>query len=72
MLIQDGLKHLIKERTALIIAHRLSTIKHVDKILVLHKGELVEQGNHAELLKIDGIYKKLYKLQYREQEQAMV
>jgi ATP-binding cassette subfamily B multidrug efflux pump len=67
ILIQEGLVHLIKDRTSLIIAHRLSTIKNVDKILVLHKGKLVEQGTHAELLQIDGIYKKLYKLQYREQ-----
>lgn len=72
MLIQEGLVTLIKDRTSLIIAHRLSTIKNVDKILVLHKGELVEQGTHAELLQFDGIYKKLYKLQYREQEKAVV
>ena len=71
ILIQEGLARLIKDRTALIIAHRLSTIKNVDKILVLHKGELVEQGSHSELLEIDGIYKKLYKLQYREQEKAL-
>jgi ABC-type multidrug transport system fused ATPase/permease subunit len=68
MLIQEGLKQLVKDRTSIIIAHRLSTIKNVDKILVLHQGCLVEQGNHAELIEQEGIYHKLYELQYREQE----
>jgi ATP-binding cassette subfamily B multidrug efflux pump len=47
-----------------VIAHRLSTIKRADKILVLHKGELREIGNHEELLEHDGLYAKLYRLQY--------
>lgn len=68
LLIQEGIKRLIEDRTSLIIAHRLSTIKHVDKILVLHKGELVEQGSHSELIEQDGIYKRLYELQYQEQD----
>jgi ATP-binding cassette subfamily B multidrug efflux pump len=67
-LIQQGIRHLIENRTAIVIAHRLSTIKHVDKILVLHKGELIEQGSHAELIALDGLYKRLYELQYKEQE----
>lgn len=71
LLIQDGLKHLTEDRTSIIIAHRLSTIKNVDKILVLHKGQLVEQGSHAELLQFDGIYKRLYELQYQEQEEKL-
>ncbi len=61
--IQDGLKKLITGRTAIIIAHRLSTIKDVDRIYVLHKGEIKEIGNHQELLKKKGIYYHLYQLQ---------
>ncbi|MGB9720695.1 MAG: ABC transporter ATP-binding protein [bacterium] len=61
--IQDGLKKLITNRTAIIIAHRLSTIKDVDRIYVLHKGEIKEVGNHQELLAKKGIYYHLYQLQ---------
>jgi ABC-type multidrug transport system fused ATPase/permease subunit len=68
LLIQDGLEKLLRGRTALVIAHRLSTIRHADRILVMHHGELREQGTHEELLALGGIYKKLYELQYREQE----
>ncbi len=68
ILIQEGLQRLIASRTSLVIAHRLSTIKEVDKILVMHRGRLVEEGNHEELLAKRGIYHKLYQLQYREQE----
>jgi ATP-binding cassette subfamily B protein len=68
MLIQEALRELLKERTALIIAHRLSTIKNADRILVIHKGEIWEQGNHKELLQHGGLYARLYDLQYRFQE----
>ena len=71
ILIQKGLRRLIADRTAIIIAHRLSTIKHVDKILVMHQGYLVEEGTHEELLKHRGIYYKLYQLQYRDQEERL-
>ena len=54
----------MEKRTSLIIAHRLSTIQHVDRILVLHKGEIVEEGSHQELLKKEGLYYDLYRLQY--------
>ncbi|MBI4487935.1 MAG: ABC transporter ATP-binding protein [Deltaproteobacteria bacterium] len=67
-LIQEALQELLKERTALIIAHRLSTIKNVDRILVIHKGEIWEEGNHQELLARQGLYSRLYELQYRAQE----
>jgi ATP-binding cassette, subfamily B, multidrug efflux pump len=63
-LIQEGLAELLKGRTAIIIAHRLATIQMVDRIVVLHKGSIVEQGSHNELLAKEGYYYKLYKLQY--------
>ena len=63
-LIQDAMKKVSCNRTVITIAHRLSTIRSADRILVLHKGKLVEQGSHEELMKIDGIYKQLYRLQY--------
>lgn len=65
ILIQDALKKLIENRTSIIIAHRLSTIQHVDRIIVLHKGEIVEEGNHQELLTKEGLYYDLYRLQYQ-------
>jgi ATP-binding cassette subfamily B protein len=68
MAIQQALDELLKDRTALIIAHRLSTIKHVDRILVIHKGEIWEEGTHDELLERGGLYARLYDLQYRFQE----
>ncbi|HEY2918298.1 MAG TPA: ABC transporter ATP-binding protein, partial [Candidatus Binatia bacterium] len=66
-LIQEALKELLEHRTALIIAHRLSTIKHADRILVIHKGEIWEEGGHDELLARGGLYARLYELQYRFQ-----
>ena len=65
-LIQDALEKLMQGRTSIIIAHRLSTIQDVDRILVMRKGKLIEQGNHFELLEEDGYYRKLYELQYQE------
>lgn len=70
-LIQDALDKLMHGRTSIIIAHRLSTIRNVDKIIVLHKGRLVEEGSHDELLAQQGYYYRLYQLQYREQERAL-
>ena len=61
-LIQDALKKLMENRTSIIIAHRLSTIRHVDRILVMRHGEIVEQGSHAALMRTDGYYKRLYDL----------
>ena len=68
ILIQDALRKVLKDRTSIIIAHRLSTIQNVSRILVMHKGRLVEEGTHRELLARGGIYTKLYELQYRDQE----
>ncbi len=64
MLIQEALDELLKNRTALIIAHRLSTIQNADRILVIHKGEIWEQGSHDELRAQGGLYSRLYDLQY--------
>ncbi|MBK9388163.1 MAG: ABC transporter ATP-binding protein [Planctomycetes bacterium] len=62
--IQEGLKHLLEGRTAVVIAHRLSTITSSDRILVFHHGEIREIGTHAELLAKNGIYARLYRLQF--------
>jgi ABC-type multidrug transport system fused ATPase/permease subunit len=67
-LIQNALDELLKNRTSIIIAHRLSTIEKADKIIVLHHGKLREIGKHEELLKMKGIYYRLYQLQYRRQD----
>lgn len=64
VLIQDALKKIMEGRTTLIVAHRLSTIQNSDKIIVMHKGEIREEGTHQELLTKRGIYYKLYQLQY--------
>jgi ATP-binding cassette, subfamily B, multidrug efflux pump len=66
-LIQQAIERVMSARTSIIIAHRLSTIQRVDKIIVLHKGEIREAGSHQELLAARGIYYKLYQLQYKEQ-----
>jgi ATP-binding cassette subfamily B protein len=65
--IQSALQRLQEGRTSLVIAHRLSTIQRADRILVLHRGRLREQGTHQELLAQRGIYHRLYQLQYRDQ-----
>jgi ATP-binding cassette, subfamily B, multidrug efflux pump len=66
--IREALDRMITGRTSLIIAHRLSTIQRADRIIVMHKGHLREIGSHQELLSLRGIYWKLYRLQYKEQE----
>jgi ATP-binding cassette subfamily B protein len=68
--IQRALARLLAGRTSLVIAHRLSTIQRADRILVMHKGRLREQGTHQELLALRGIYHRLYELQYKDQEVA--
>ena len=69
ILIQNALDKLMKSRTSICIAHRLSTVQNCDRIIVLHKGEIREQGTHQELLKKKGIYYKLYQLQYLNREE---
>ncbi|WP_340157849.1 ABC transporter ATP-binding protein [uncultured Maribacter sp.] len=62
-LVQDALEKMMKNRTSIVIAHRLSTIQNADTIVVLQKGEIVEQGTHVELLELNGTYKKLVEMQ---------
>lgn len=62
-LVQDAIDKMMRNRTAIIIAHRLSTIKHVDEIIVLQKGKIVERGNHDELIKQQGYYYRLVQMQ---------
>ncbi|KAA3664520.1 MAG: ABC transporter ATP-binding protein [Chloroflexi bacterium] len=70
-LIQDALQQVMKGRSSLVIAHRLSTILAADKILVMEKGRLVEQGTHDELLAKDGLYAELYETQFKPHEPLM-
>ncbi len=62
--IQKALAVLLKGRTGLVIAHRLATVRNADRILVLQNGVLIENGNHDELMKLGGLYAKLYNMNY--------
>ena len=66
VLIEDALNKLMLNRTSIIIAHRLSTIRNVDRIIVMHKGRIVEQGTHEQLLGQQGVYRKLYDFQHAQ------
>ncbi len=68
VLIQDSLEKMMNVGTMLIVAHRLSTVQHADNIIVLHKGKIMEQGNHQELLNKKGLYYNLYELQYKNSD----
>jgi ATP-binding cassette, subfamily B, multidrug efflux pump len=69
-LVQRAVDTLMEGRTSVVIAHRLSTVQHAEQILVMHKGEIREQGTHQQLLANDGLYRTLYELQYADQERA--
>ncbi|MBW1616157.1 MAG: ABC transporter ATP-binding protein [Deltaproteobacteria bacterium] len=71
MLVQEALENLMKGRTAFIIAHRLSTIRYADRILVFEKGKIIEQGNHDQLIRKQGTYYKLYKMQTKGSEKKI-
>jgi ATP-binding cassette subfamily B protein len=70
-LVEDALQKFMAGRTSIVIAHRLSTIRHVDRIIVLHKGRIVEEGTHRDLLERGGLYSNLYELQYKDQEKKI-
>jgi ATP-binding cassette subfamily B protein len=61
--IQEALARLMQRRTAVVIAHRLSTVRHADRILVMHRGRIIESGTHAELMEAGGFYYRLHQLQ---------
>ena len=71
MLIQRSLSELAKGRTCLIVAHRLSTIKNADEIAVISQGKIMEMGNHDTLLKQNGIYANLYRLQFKNSDEVI-
>jgi len=66
--VRDALSRMVEGRTSVVIAHRLSTVQRADKIIVMHKGVVREEGTHQQLLAQRGIYYKLYQLQYKDQE----
>ena len=71
-LITAALQEVMRGRTTLVIAHRLATVQLVDRIIVLHKGELREEGTHAQLLARGGVYARLHRMQYAAQGEAPV
>ena len=65
-MIQEGIRGLMQGRTSIVIAHRLSTIQDADRIVVVHRGRKMEEGNHRELMQAEGLYYKLHQLQFKE------
>jgi subfamily B ATP-binding cassette protein MsbA len=70
-LVQQALANLMEGKTTLVIAHRLSTVRRANKIVVLERGEIAEIGTHDELLALDGVYRKLYDLQFLEDDKPV-
>lgn len=72
VIIQRALRRILRNRTSFVIAHRLSTIRDADRVIVLDHGHIVEQGNHNQLLELDGIYAKFYKMAYQGHEEGEI
>jgi subfamily B ATP-binding cassette protein MsbA len=70
-LVQRAIANLVRNRTTVVIAHRLSTIRRADKIVVMEAGQIVEMGSHSELLARGGQYKRLYELQFADEEEEL-
>jgi ABC-type multidrug transport system fused ATPase/permease subunit len=64
ILVQEAIERLMQNRTVFVIAHRLSTIRNADRIIVIDNGRIVQEGKHEELIHQDGLYKKLYEMQF--------
>ncbi|NIP82872.1 MAG: ABC transporter ATP-binding protein, partial [Gemmatimonadetes bacterium] len=71
-LVQDAIERLMEHRTVLVIAHRLSTVRKATRIVVMDEGRVVDQGSHEELLDREGLYRKLYRLQFADTSAAAV
>jgi subfamily B ATP-binding cassette protein MsbA len=70
-LVQQAIDRLMAERTVLVIAHRLATVRDADEIVVLEAGRVVQRGTHDQLFRVGGLYRRLYDLQFRDQEPAL-
>jgi subfamily B ATP-binding cassette protein MsbA len=70
-LVQQAIERLMRQRTVLVIAHRLATVRDADEIVVLDAGRVVQRGSHEELLRSGGLYRRLYDLQFRDEEPAV-
>jgi subfamily B ATP-binding cassette protein MsbA len=68
-LVQRALANLIRDRTTIVIAHRLSTVRRADQIVVMESGRIMETGTHTELLARGGLYRRLYELQFADEEE---
>jgi ATP-binding cassette, subfamily B, multidrug efflux pump len=71
-IIQEGLERILKSRTSVVIAHRLSTVRGADRIIVMDRGQIVEEGTHVQLLHADGYYARLHEHQLMHAEGATV
>jgi subfamily B ATP-binding cassette protein MsbA len=69
-LVQEAIDRLMRDRTVLVVAHRLATVRHADEILVLDRARVVERGAHAELVRADGLYRRLHDLQFSVPEEV--